>query len=426
MKKAFSCLVIGAACFLFSCFLFSCKKKDNPAPTGFFSANVVTTPVTNITATTATGGGTVSSNTPLSYVGIMWDTDTSFSTGTETTLPGAAGTFISSMTGLASGATYYVRAFATTLSNTNIYYGNTIQFTTDYTLGKFTVTTLAGTGVAGAMDGDTAVATFNGPLGVAVDLAGNVYVADGTNKKIRKINTSGMVSTLAVTDGNPQDLVVDSLGNVYVAESTDKILKITPSGGVSTFAGSGGPGLIDGTGTAADFNGPVVLAIDDSSNLYVGDYKAFRKITPAGVVTTLTAYFATNFAIAVDNEYNLYESNQLVIDKIDYTGLVSSLAGSVAGFADGTGTAAKFNGITELRTDQAGNIYVADPLNRRIRMITPAGVVTTMAGNGASGSVNGNSAIATFTSPLGLAVDKAGNIYVADAANNNIRKISPL
>jgi serine/threonine protein kinase, bacterial len=421
MKKALSYLLIGAACFLFSC-----KKKDNPAPTGLFSVNVVTTPVTNITATTATGGGTVSSSGPLSYVGIMWDTDTTFGTGTETTQEGAAGTFISSMTGLASGATYYVRAYATTLSNTNIYYGNIIQFTTNYTPGKYTVTTLAGTGAAGAMDGDTAGATFNGPLGVAVDLAGNVYVADGTNKKIRKINTSGVVSTLAVTDGNPQDVVVDSLGNVYVAESTGKILKITPSGAVSTFAGSGSAGLTDGTGTSASFFGPVVLDIDDSSNIYVGDNKAFRKITPAAVVTTLITHFTTNFAIAVDHEFNLYESNQLLIDKIDNTGVVSSLAGSVAGFADGTGSAAKFSGITELRADQAGNIYVADPLNRRIRMITPAGVVTTLAGNGASGSVNGNSAIATFASPIGLAIDKAGNIYVADAANNNIRKISPL
>jgi hypothetical protein len=427
MKKASSCLLIGAACLLlFSCFLlFSCRKKDNPPPTpGSASITVTTTSVANIAPTSATSGGNVTSNTALTAVGIIWDTDTTFSAGSQTTQDGATGAFSATMTGLSQATTYYVRAYASTASAT--YYGNIIQFATSYTLGKYTVTTLAGTGAAGSTDGDAASASFAGPLGVAVDLAGNLYVADGTNKKIRKINTAGMVSTLAVTDGNPQDLVVDSLGNVYVAESTNKILKITSSGAVSTFAGSGSQALKDGTGTSASFFGPVVLDIDDSSNIYVGDSRAFRKITPAAVVTTLATYFTTEFAIAVDHDYNLYESNQLVIDKIDYTGLETSLAGSTAGFADGTGSAAEFGGITELRADQAGNIYAADPANHRIRMITPAGVVTTIAGNATSGSGNGNSAISTFASPIGLAVDKAGNIYVADATNNNIRKISPL
>jgi sugar lactone lactonase YvrE len=424
MKKTSSYPLIGAACLLL---LFSCRKKDNPPPTppspDAVSITVTTTSVANIDPTTATSGGNVTSNTTLTAVGIMWDTDTTFSKGLQTTLDGATGAFASTMTGLSPSTTYYVRAYAKTASAT--YYGQILQFVTTYTLGKYNVTTLAGTGAAGSTDGDAAGASFNGPLGVAVDLTGNVYVADGANKKIRKISTSGVVSTLAVTDGNPQDLVVDSLGNVYVAESTDKILKITPSGAVSTFAGSGGQILKDGTGTAAGFFGPVALDIDDSSNIYVGDNTAFRKITPAAVVTTLTTYFTTNSAIAVDHDYNLYESNQYLIDKIDYTGLETSLAGSTTGFIDATGSAAQFAGITELRADQAGNIYAADPANHRIRMITPAGVVTTIAGNATSGSTSGNSAIATFSSPIGLAIDKDGNIYVADATNNNIRKISP-
>jgi hypothetical protein len=230
--------VTGTACLL----LFSCKKKDNPPPTPSspvsVSITVTTTSVANISPTSATSGGNVTSNTALTAIGIMWDTATTFNAGTQTALDGATGAFASTMTGLSPSTTYYVRAYAKTASAT--YYGNIIQFATTYTLGKYTVTTVAGTGAAGSTDGDTASATFSGPLGVAVDQAGNVYVADGTNKKIRKINTSGIVSTLAVTDGNPQDLVVDSLGNVYVAETTNKILKITPSGAVSTFAGSGG------------------------------------------------------------------------------------------------------------------------------------------------------------------------------------------
>jgi serine/threonine protein kinase, bacterial len=215
-----------------------------------------------------------------------------------------------------------------------------------------------------------------------------------------------------------------------VAESTVKILKIIPGGQVSTLAGSGTRGTADGTGTAASFNSALTLSIDPAGNLYVGDGTAFRKITPAGVVSTLADYFgatASHAAIAVDNHYNIYETNGLSIIRIDSLGNETHLAGGTQeGHTNGTGAEASFAGLEELRTDVTGNIYATDPVNNNVRMITPAGVVTTLAGTGAVGARNGNSAIATFGSPIGLTPDNAGNIIVCDFGNNIIRKIAPL
>ena len=259
------------------------------------------------------------------------------------------------------------------------------------------VTTLAGS-TEGFAEGTGAAAKFREPSGIAVDSAGNVYVADSVNNRIRKITPAGVVTTLAggtagFAEGTgaaaqfnfPSGIAVDSAGNVYVADSNNnRIRKITPAGAVTTLAGSTA-GFAEGTGAAAQFNNLRGVAVDSAGNVYVADLHRIRKITPAGAVTTL--------------------------------------AGSTSGFADGTGAAAKFTDPPGVAVDSVGNVYVADG-SRRIRKITPAGEVTTLAGS-TSGSADGTGAAAQFKNPNSVAVDSAGNVYVADNSNHRIRKITP-
>ncbi len=419
---------------MLSVLLVSCHKDHNNPPAAPIAPVLTTVPVTDITDTTASGGGTFSTEgtEAINFKGIQWDSSSQFPDHWTASGGTGIGNFTANLSGLLPDMLYYVRAFAGSDSS-HTWYGNTVQFTTTYNPGKYLVSTLAGTGAAGFNNGDASIATFNSPFGVTVDGSGNIYIADATNMAIRKISPGGTVSTLAILDGKPNDVIADSAGNVYVAESSYKILKITPAGQVSTLAGSGSFGRSDGTGTSASFGAALTISIDPAGNLYVGDASSFRKITPAGVVSTLTTYTTAGpgsiacFAIAADNHFNLYETNGYTIVKVDSTGAESFFAGSgKAGNADGTGSAASFAFLTEIRTDPAGNIYGADISNNTIRMITPAGVVTTLAGTGAKGARDGNSAIATFNGPIGLSPDNAGNIIVADAANFKIRKISPL
>src|SRR5207245_1130651 len=245
--------------------------------------------------------------------------------------------------------------------------------------------------------------------GVAVDGAGNIYVADSGNYTIRKVTSCGIVSTLAGLAGSigsadgtgsdarfdfPVGVAVDSAGNVYVGDSGNHtIRKITPSGVVSTLAGvAGSSGSVDGASSAARFYQPAGTAVDTTGNVYVADSGNYtiRKITPSGVVSTL-----------------------------------AGVAGS-SGSADGTGSAARFYNPRGVAVDSAGNVYVADTQNYTIRKITPAAVVSTLAGlAGSSGSVDGTGSAARFYNPIGVAVDSAGNVYVADALNHTIRKITP-
>jgi len=190
---------------------------------------------------------------------------------------------------------------------------------------------------------------------------------------------------------SPLAVSVDSSGNVYVADaSNDMIRKIAPGGVVSTLAGTGQWGSNNGPGVGASFGYPEGIALDNSGNIYVADYQGnmIRKITPDGVVSTLAG-----------------------------TG--------VAGSANGPGASATFNSPTSLAVDSSGNVYVADNGNNLIRRITPGGVVSTYAGTGAAGATNGPAATATFYWPFGVAVDSAGNVYVADTGNNVIRLITP-
>jgi NHL repeat len=272
---------------------------------------------------------------------------------------------------------------------------------------QYKVTTLAGNGTPGLVNGSGNIAEFNAPFGVAVDVHGNVYVADEGNNCIRKI---------------------------------------TPDGNVSTLAGSGVAGYADGTGAAAQFNGPDGVAVDVQSNVYVADVtnECIRKITPAGLVTTVagmpqqegytdgpaaTAQFAQPTGLVLDGQGNIYVADNAneVVRKISVSGMVSTLAGSPgnSGFADGTGSAALFDNLMGVAVNSEGNILVADVNNNRIRKITPAGVVSTLAGQTMEGHADGTGGAAQFAGPIGIASDDAGNTYVADATGECIRYIVP-
>src|SRR5437899_1588714 len=315
----------------------------------------------------------------------------------------------------------------------------------------------------GTVDGSGAAARFTSPQSVAMDSAGNIYVADTSNNTIRKITPPGVVSTFAgsagnsgSTDGtgtdarfyNPSGVATDSAGNVYVADARNNtIRKITPAGVVSTVAGSAGvTGSADGVGAAAAFEGPSGLAIDGAGNIYVADTynSTIRRINPQGAVSTLAgaaevagsangvgaaAGFLQPEGIATDSAGNVYVADTWndMIRKITPAGVVSTIAGSarVDGSKDGSGAAARFFNPIGIAIDSAGNLLVADAANSTIRKIDPSGAVSTLAGlAGVTGSADGSGAAARFKSPEGLAIDGAGNVYVADTSNGTIRVIS--
>ncbi|VTU33919.1 NHL repeat-containing protein [Variovorax sp. PBL-E5] len=320
------------------------------------------------------------------------------------------------------------------------------------------VTTLAGGTSRGALDGVGGAASFNAPVGVAVDAAGKVYVGDTQNNNIREIAPGGAVTTLAgstsaaFADGTgraasfnaPQGVAVDDAGMVYVADyANHAIRKITPDGVVSTLAGSGAAGSFDGAGRAASFYFPAGVAVDAQRNVYVADTgnHLIRKITPDGAVSTFAgsgalggddgagraASFRDPYGVAVDAAGNVYvaDYSNNRIRKITPDGVVSTLAGSGApGSDDGAGGTASFRHPYGVAVGLGGNVYVADYGNNRIRRITPAGVVSTLAGDPNGGFADGIDGAASFDAPTGVAVDASGNLYVADSANNAIRKIA--
>jgi uncharacterized protein YjiK len=383
--------------------------------------------------------------------------------GAVTTLAGTAGTAGSTDATGTAARFRFPRGIATDSAG-NLYVPELVNNTIRKITPAGVVSTLAGTaGSVGSADGTGGAASFNFPSGVATDSASNVYVADTNNHTIRKITSAGVVSTLAGIAGltgstdatgatarfsGPRGVATDSAGNVYVAdEGNHTIRKITPAGVVTTLAGTAGSvGSADGTGAAASFNFPSGVATDSAGNVYVADSSnnTIRKITPAGVVSTLAgtpglagstdatgaaARFNLPLGVATDSAGNVYVADTLnnTIRKITSAGVVSTLAGTVGtGSADGTGAAASFNSPVGVAADSAGNIYVADTSNSTIRKITPAGAVTTLAGTAAGfGSVDGTGAAARFNFPSGIATDSAGNVYVADTSNSTIRKITP-
>lgn len=266
------------------------------------------------------------------------------------------------------------------------------------------VTTLAGSETPGFVDGVGELAHFDHPSAMAVDHEGNIYVADQNNHSIRKI---------------------------------------TPSGSVSTYAGTGAPGFTNGFRLDATFNQPYGIALDDEGNLYVGDVAnhSIRKISADGQVTTLAgsrkgyadregdlAMFNHPHGVAVDSENNVYvaDAHNNVIRMVTPDGIASTVAGNGNdGFVDGPATDAEFYVPIGITIDKEGNILVGDEGNSSIRKISRDKIVSTLAGSGKFSFADGTGKNAAFNAPGAIALDSAGNLYVADYLNNCIRRVSP-
>ncbi len=316
---------------------------------------------------------------------------------------------------------------------------------------QWTVTTVAGSGQLGALDGPSTAATFRQPAGVAVAGDGTLYVADSGNNRIRKI--AGVVSTLsgsgaaAYADGPgnaaafnvPQGVSVDSVGNVFVADGTNCMVRlIHPDGSTSTLAGrylgcfQVPPA--DGAASTATFSNPVALALAPDGSLYVADTAnwAIRRVAQAGLVSSLWPFhsvFVLPTGVAVDSAGTVYfpDSNGNKIYRVSSAGVLSVLAGSGApGTQDGQGLAATFTSPTSIAVDAGGTVFVGDG-SHVIRKITASGKVTTVAGQPfVCDFADGVGSAALFCVAESLAVDSAGSVYVADLLNNRIRKISGL
>lgn len=355
-------------------------------------------------------------------------------------------------------------------SNDNIYVADPTNDRVFLVGADGSIRIVAGNGSAGSYgDGGQATsAALNGPYGVALDASGNLFIVDSFNRRIRKVSPDGIISTVAGGgsggDGGPATLAslnqpsgvaVDSSGNLYIADAgSNRIRKVSSSGIISTVAGNGSAGFSGdgGLATAATLSGPAGVAVDSSGNLFIADFynSRIRKVSTGGIITTVaggtveclevtfsgpatSAPLCDPVGVAVDASGNLFIADPDIwqILKVSAaSGTISSVAGSFSyGFSGdgGQATLASLNYPGGVAVDNSGNIFIADTLDERIRKVSVGGIISTVAGNenfGFSGD-GGPATSASLNSPQGAFVDSLGNLFVADFANNRIREVSP-
>jgi trimeric autotransporter adhesin len=330
--------------------------------------------------------------------------------------------------------------------------------------------------VAGGIDsagysgdgGPATAAELYSPTGVALGVSGNILIADQKNDRIRNVNTGGIISTIAGNgspgfsgDGGqataaeiykPFGVAADPAGNIYIADTyNNRIRKVTTGGVISTFAGNGIAGFSGdgGPATAAELSSPVDITLDVSGNIYFSDYlnNRIRMVTTGGIISTFVGNGIGGFsgdgglATAAEIHYpwgmifdasgNFYvvEEGSNRVRIVNTGGIINTFAGSgILGFSGdgGQATAAEFYEPTGITLDASGNVYIADQYNNRIRMVNASGIISTFTGNGAYGfsGDGGQATAAEINVPQALAMDASDNLYIADLYNERIRKVT--
>jgi len=341
------------------------------------------------------------------------------------------------------------------------------------------INTIAGNGIGGASgDGGPATgASLAAPNAVAVDGSGNLFIADYANNSVRKVSTDGGITTVAGNGlggfsgdggpatsaqlGGPDGVAVDMSGNIFIADANNKrIRRVSPNGSITTVAGTGSPGFSGdgGPATSASMGSPYGVAVDGQGNLFIADWAngRVRKLSANGIITTVagggrpspccgdggpatSASLGGPFAVAVDGSGNLFIADTIFsrVRKVSTDGIISPVAGTEIGGFSGDGgpaTSASLSSPDGIALDGSGNLFITNSSSDRVRRVSPDGIITTVAGTGVGG-FSGDGGLATNAqlylpiilglNKFGIAADASGNVFVADSGNNAIRLLTP-